>query len=61
MKPYLLFAGDDYYPCGGWQDYKGDFNSESEAMEYLANAHCGWWHIVHGGYIYKSGRKKNNA
>lgn len=26
MKRYLLFAGDDYYPLGGWEDFQGDFD-----------------------------------
>ena len=24
---YLLFAGSDYYPCGGWDDYRGAFDT----------------------------------
>jgi hypothetical protein len=33
MGRYLLFAGDEYYPAGGWQDYKGRFNSFKEAAQ----------------------------
>ena len=35
MKRYLTFCGYDYYPAGGWDDFRGDF----ESLE-LAKAHC---------------------
>ncbi len=28
---YLLFAGEDYYPSGGMQDYWGTFETIEEA------------------------------
>jgi hypothetical protein len=28
---YLLFAGDYYYPAGGWKDFYGAFESLEEA------------------------------
>ena len=28
---FLLFAYDDYYPCGGWHDHKGSFTTFEEA------------------------------
>ena len=31
---YLLFAGNKYYPEGGWEDFKGSFSSAEEAMKY---------------------------
>lgn len=31
MKRYLLFFGMDYYPAGGWSDFKGDFDTIEEA------------------------------
>jgi hypothetical protein len=54
MKRYLLFAGHNYYPSGGWEDYILDFNTEDEAMQYFkdnnktkSSFHCwGWMHIV---------------
>ncbi len=52
---YLLFAGDSYYPCGGWNDYIGDFPSEDSAMEYLAAHSYDWWHLVASGSIVRSG------
>lgn len=32
MKRYLLFAFDDYYPSGGWNDFKGSFNDKKQAI-----------------------------
>lgn len=31
MNRFLLFAGDRYYPEGGWNDYKRGFDSRREA------------------------------
>lgn len=31
MKRYLLFSGTTYYPCGGWADFQGDFDTIEEA------------------------------
>ena len=36
MKRYLVFAFDQYYPCGGWSDFKGDFDYHGDALA-LAN------------------------
>lgn len=35
MKRYLLFAGEDYYPGGGANDLKGDFDTIEEAVNAL--------------------------
>jgi hypothetical protein len=34
MKRYLLFAGDNYYPTGGWEDFicDGDSIEELQAL-----------------------------
>lgn len=44
MPRYLLFGGDQYYPNGGWDDFKGAFETVEDAW----HAHEGWdwWHIV---------------
>ena len=34
MKRYLLFAGEQYYPHGGWCDFKDSFDSLEEAFAY---------------------------
>lgn len=54
MGRYLLFAGDEYYPAGGWQDYKGRFDSVKEALKAAAGGTRNldfqgtwdWWQIV---------------
>jgi hypothetical protein len=33
MKRYLVFAGDRYYPHGGWRDFKGSFDTREEARK----------------------------
>lgn len=30
-KPFLLFAGQAYYPQGGWEDWRGSFDTLAEA------------------------------
>jgi hypothetical protein len=47
---YYLFAGDQYYPLGGFEDFKGCFGSIDEARksfedEYSCDTDC-WAHIV---------------
>jgi hypothetical protein len=32
MKPYLLFYGNTYYPQGGFADFKGAFDTTTEAL-----------------------------
>jgi len=38
MKRYLVFAGYDYYPSGGWKDFKKGFDIYREALEYCAGS-----------------------
>jgi hypothetical protein len=33
---YALFAGDNYYPCGGWEDFQGFFDSLEEAQSVIS-------------------------
>lgn len=35
MKAYLLFAGHDYYPAGGFEDFLDSFDSIIEAQFHL--------------------------
>jgi len=37
VKRYLVFAGDTYYPSGGWRDLKGNFGSKREAIKFADN------------------------
>lgn len=47
MKRYLLFVGDNYYPEGGWNDFRGAFDSIDDAINYvLGLLNRDWWHIV---------------
>lgn len=55
MKRYLCFAGEDYYPSGGWDDYVDSFDTLEEAVSFLRSKlstystlrqDWGWCHIV---------------
>ena len=49
MKQYLVFAGSDYYPSGGWKDFKGSFDSIDEAKKFLNTKELrsyDWFEIV---------------
>ena len=45
---YLLFAGDAYYPQGGWWDFVGAFGSVEKAKEAKGGVRRAydWAHIV---------------
>lgn len=54
--PYLLFAGDTYYPNGGLEDFIDRFETIEEAKIEALKSHnysdmsgtwiFDWWHIV---------------
>jgi len=55
-KPILLFGGEEYYPCGGWNDLVGSYESPEAALKFL-HEHAAepwsddkptleWWHLV---------------
>jgi hypothetical protein len=44
MKRYLNFAGDDYYPKGGWYDAGESHDNLQDAIEQAYNNE--WWHVV---------------
>jgi hypothetical protein len=52
MKRYLMFAGQNYYPEGGWFDCRGKFDTLEEAVEAAKETIPGdkqrweWWHVV---------------
>lgn len=50
---YKLFAGDRYYPLGGFRDFHGYVSSIEEAREKLdqLDLTMGWAHIVDGDKI----------
>lgn len=37
MKRFLVFAFDQYYPCGGWGDFGGSYDSVEAALADRAN------------------------
>lgn len=34
MKQFLFFAGDHYYPSGGWDDFQDSFETVEEINEH---------------------------
>lgn len=42
LKRFLVFMGSVFYPCGGWNDFKGDFSSLDEAKSFILNAENDW-------------------
>lgn len=57
MGRYLLFAGDTYYPSGGWNDFVGHFSTAVAALAYLetVSTKYDWAHIVdsrNGSVVY---------
>lgn len=47
-KKYYLFAGDWYYPSGGFEDFIKRFNTKDEAKQYFhaIKSLYDWAHIV---------------
>jgi hypothetical protein len=35
MKRYMLFSGNQYYPAGGMDDFRGSFDTIDEAKSYI--------------------------
>ena len=48
---YLLFAGDSYYPRGGWRDFKGAFSTLTDARAHALSLNCDWWHVALDGVM----------
>jgi hypothetical protein len=50
---FVLFAGDDYYPSGGWDDFVASYETFGDALRQAANIERDWWQIVdlEGGNI----------
>jgi hypothetical protein len=52
MKRFLVFAGYYYYPNGGMNDFKEDFNTLNSARDHLNHIKsfdgnsCDWGHIL---------------
>jgi hypothetical protein len=59
----MLFAGSDYYPCGGWKDFRGYFDFVNDAKKFLLDnwetfdiSCCPWAHIVEEDKIVLEGK-----
>ena len=61
LKP-MLFVGDDYYPLGGWRDFKGFFDTVEDAKAAVLKEDLGlcWAHIVYENKIVWSAKCRNN-
>ena len=49
-QAYIVFAGDWYYPRGGWKDYQGVHTTPEDAQaaaEALVNGECDWAEVIH--------------
>jgi hypothetical protein len=50
-RRYCVFAGADYYPSGGWHDFRASRDMLGEAVQVgeklLANpsGDCNWYHV----------------
>ncbi len=42
----MVFAGDHYYSCGGWNDFKESFDTLIEAKQCAQNLATDWVHII---------------
>lgn len=46
VRRFLVFAGENYCPRGGWRDFQGSFATQDEAIE-AAELYPGqWWEVV---------------
>jgi hypothetical protein len=52
---YLVFAGYTYYPCGGWDDYLGTFNSIEEARAAVLETGSDWYQVVLNSAVFEEG------
>lgn len=58
MTRYLVFAGADYYPSGGFKDYRGMYYTFDEALHFALSLDEDWYHIVADNrIIYDRGEK----
>lgn len=47
MKRFGVFAGQDYYPLGGWADFKASFDTAEEARDYIDYTYQAWdWYEI---------------
>jgi len=50
MKQFLLFAGDNFYPAGGWKDFVASYDSAGAAFKKgeskKAKRDADWFHVI---------------
>ena len=51
MQRFVLFAGSNYYPAGGLDDFRGTFDSLDDAKTHLqtmlvTDRFIDWWHVA---------------
>jgi len=46
LNRFLVFAGDAYYPTGGWEDFRGSFVTLEAARAFLSGYPHDWGHII---------------
>jgi len=46
MKRFLVFAGDNYYPEGGWGDFRGAYATKENALAAALAAAVDWAHVA---------------
>ena len=50
MKCYALFAGDFYYPSGGWGDFRASYDTKSKAVregkKLVRSGERDWFQVV---------------
>ncbi len=46
MKRYALFAGDNWYPAGGWKDFVQFYDRQDDAVRRGWVDGGDWWHVV---------------
>ena len=52
---YLLFLFDDYYPCGGMNDFDGDFPSLEEALDRAKNSGRDYYQVSKNSVVVADG------
>lgn len=56
---HKLFCGRNFYPSGGYEDFKGNFTSCKEAIQFIENEYKDgedvWAHIVQNDKIIMRG------
>ena len=50
MKRYMLFAGYKHFPSGGFDDFKGSFDTlplaQTACTDGVLEERWNWWHII---------------